>query len=63
MPINTTLLEEIKNNFKEENQSEELIKLCIELLTIEHDNPELIKSKSERIKYIEKIMDEVNHED
>ena len=63
MPINKTLLEEIKNNFKEENQSEELIKLCIELLTIEHDNPELIKSKSERIKYIEKIMDEVNHED
>ena len=63
MPINKTLLEEIKNNFKEENQSEELIKLWIELLTIEHDNPELIKSKSERIKYIEKIMDEVNHED
>ena len=51
MPINKTLLEEIKNNFKEENQSEELIKLCIELLTIEHDNPELIKSKSERTIY------------
>ena len=63
MPINKTLLEEIKDKFKEENQSEELINLCIDLLTIEHDNPELIKSKTKRMEYIKNIMDKINHED
>ena len=49
MPINETLKQQLIKNFKEHKQSDELIKLCMEVLNIEHDNPDELRSSTEEM--------------
>lgn len=63
MPINEILKQQLVKNFKEHKQSDELIKLCMEVLNIEHDNPDDLKSSTDRNKIISKIFDNLNNED
>ena len=63
MPINETLKDQLIKNFKEHGQSDELIKLCMNILNIEHDNPDDLKSSTERNKIISKIFENLKNED
>ena len=63
MPINETLKQQLIKNFKEHKQSDELIKLCMEVLNIEHDNPDELRSSTERNELIKKIFENLKDED
>ena len=63
MPINETLKQQLIKNFKEHKQSDELIKLCMEVLNIEHDNPDELRSSTERNELIKKILENLKDED
>ena len=63
MPINETLKKQLIKNFKEHGQSNELIELCMDVLNIEHDNPDDLKSSTDRNKIISKIFEKLKNED
>lgn len=63
MPINKILENELIKTIQENGQSKEFAKLCIEFLTLEHDNPDKLNTKNEIYNKLEKIFEETNHED